>query len=170
MIDEPDTFYERESRSHRKREMLALQKLGEILVELTEAQLSKIPLDSTLAEAIAHARAITSHEGKRRQLQYIGKLMRHVDPLPIQHALEKLQLKNNLNKSHFHQVERWRDQLIAEGDIVLQKFLQQFPSSDAQRLRQLVRNAQKDAAENKNTGADRALFRYIRTLIENHGK
>lgn len=141
--------------------MTALQEIGEKLVDLPAAQLEKIPLDSTLADAIAAARAITSHEGRRRQLQYIGRLMRDVDPEPIQAALEKLELKSRQSKAHFHQVERWRDKLIAEDDDTLQEFLEQYPNADRQHLRQLVRNAKKVT-----TGADTELFRYLRKIIE----
>ncbi|MDR3490710.1 MAG: ribosome biogenesis factor YjgA [Gammaproteobacteria bacterium] len=154
------------SKSQRKRDMLALQKIGEILVSLSPSQLARIPLESDLADAVNAARNIKSHEGKRRQLQYIGKLMRHLDPAPIEAAIEKIQLKNHLNKSRFHQVERWRDRLIAEGDTLLEEFLQQFPQTETQELRQLVRNAQKEHEANKHGGADTALFRFLRDVIE----
>ncbi len=154
------------SKSQRKRDMLALQKIGEVLVTLSASQLAKVPLEPSLADAVNAARAIKSHEGKRRQLQYIGKLMRHLDPAPIQAAIDKIQLKNHLNKSRFHQVERWRDRFIAEGDVLLQEFLQQYPQTEIQELRQLVRNAQKEKEINKNGGAETALFRFLRDVIE----
>lgn len=152
---------ERPSKSHRKREMLALQKLGEILVELPISQLQKIPLNGQLADAIHTARSLTSHEAKRRQMQYIGRLMRDTDPKPIEEALAKVKVKDQQIKAQFHQVERWRDILIAEGDDQLQAFLGKFPETDRQQLRQLIRNAQQ-----KKKGADTELFRYLRHLIE----
>lgn len=152
---------ERPSKSHRKREMTALQKLGELLVELPEEQLKKIPLDEKLFDTITLARTITDFEGKRRQMQYIGKLMRNVDAKPIEEALTKLQLKHQHSTAQFHQTERWRDKLIAEGDPKTQEFIVLFPNADRQHLRQLVRNAQQ-----QKSGADTELFRYLRQVIE----
>lgn len=145
----------RESKTQRKNQMLALQKLGQALVELPSAQLALIPLDASLADAIAAARSIKSHEAKRRQLQYIGKLMREIDPLPIQTALDAVQFKNQKSKAKFHLVERWRDKLLAEGDVKLQEFMDQYPQADAQHIRQLLRQ-----------DAQTELFRYLRDLIE----
>jgi ribosome-associated protein len=165
-MHEPDKLPEENSKSERKRQMLALQKIGEILVELPAPQLAKIPLEERLADAIHLARGLTSHEGKRRQLQYIGRLMRNVDAAPIQEALAKIQLTDQYSKAKFHQVERWRDKLIAEDDATLQDFIQKFPQADAQQLRQLIRNAKKDLKESKKTGAETALFRFLRDAIE----
>jgi ribosome-associated protein len=148
------------SKSQRKRDMTALQKMGETLVRLPAAQLSKIPLEPVLAEAITQAQKLTSHEAIRRQMQYIGKLMRFVDPEPIQAALEKIESKSKQSKAHFHLIERWRDRLIVEDDAALQAFLEAFPESGRQHLRQLVRNAK------KRTSADTELFRYLRKMIE----
>ncbi len=161
-----DHSEERQSKSFRKRQMLALQKMGEILVALPEAQLKKIPLDDVLLQAIHAARGIKDHEGKRRQLQYIGKLMRHTDPEPIEAALEKIEGKHQQSKAQFHQIERWRDRLIKEGDVALQECMKQYPDIDSQYVRQLVRKAQHDIAKNKNTGGETELFRYLRGIIE----
>ncbi len=152
---------ERPSKSERKRQMTALQKLGEKLVNLSLDLLAKIPLDNTLKTALLDARKITSHEAKRRQLQYIGRLMRDIDSAPIEAALEDLESKSKLSKAKFHQMERWRDTLIAEEDDALQRFLEQYPHADRQQLRQLTRNAKKTLK-----GADTELFRYIRKIIE----
>ncbi len=149
------------SKSERKRQMLALQKLGEKLVNLSPDVLAKIPLDNTLKTAILEARTITKHEAKRRQLQYIGRLMRDTDPAAIEAAIDALESKSKLSKAKFHQMERWRDILIAEEDDAVQRFLEQYPSTDRQQLRQLVRNAKKPMK-----GADTELFRYIRKIIE----
>ena len=158
MKDNDDAPFE--SKSKRKRMMLALQKMGAALLDLTPAQLEKIPLEQVLVDAITAAKSIKTHEGKRRQLQYIGRLMREVDPVPIQAALEKLESKSRQSKADFHQIERWRDRLIAEDDQVIQSFLEQYPQTDRQHLRQLVRNAKKRA------NADTELFRYLRKMME----
>lgn len=154
-----DNLPQRESKSQRKRDMLALQDMGKRLVELPAAQLAKIPLEPPLAEAINEARLLTSHGAIRRQLQYIGKLMRNIDATPIQTALDNLDLNSQKSKAHFHQIERWRDKLIAEDDSTLQAFLDQHPDADRQRLRQLVRNAK------KSTKMDTELFRYLRSIL-----
>lgn len=159
--EQQDDLPQRDSKSKRKRDMIALQKMGEQLVNLPAAQLDKIPLDPVLADAIADARNINSREGKRRQLQYIGRLMRNADLEPIQSALDKLALKSGQSKAKLHQTERWRDQLIAEDDSALQAFLDQYPDVDRQKLRQLVRNAKKALR-----GADTELFRYLRQIID----
>ena len=148
------------SKSQRKRDMTALQKLGEALVGLPVAQLAKIPLDTTLRDAIMQAQELTAHGAIRRQLQYIGKLMRFVDPEPIQEALNQIESKSKRGKAQFHLIERWRDKLIAEDDSTIQVFLDQFPQTGRQHLRQLVRNAK------KRSNADTELFRYLRKIIE----
>ena len=154
------------SKSQRKREMIELQKIGEALVALPDNDLAKIPLEEKLADAIQAARSITNHEGKRRQMQYIGRIMRDVEAAPIREALDKLQGKNQQSTAQFHQVERWRTRLLAEGDSVLREFLNKYPDADHQRLRQLVRNAQKDQAAGKNSGASTELFRCLREVVE----
>ena len=154
------------SKSQRKRDMLALQKLGETLVNLSNAELAKIPLDSTLADAIAEARKITSHEGRRRQLQFIGKVMRHIDLTETQAALDKLLFKDQQSKVLFHQIERWRDRLIAEEDTTLHAFLEKFPNSDRQQLRQLVRKAKDEHKAEKNLGGEAKLFRFLREIMQ----
>ena len=148
------------SKSQRKRDMTALQKIGETLVNLPAAQLAKIPLETTLRDAILQARELTAHGAIRRQLQYIGKLMRFVDPEPIYKALDDVESKSKRSKAQFHLVERWRDKLIAEDDASIEDFLAQFPQTGRQHLRQLVRNAKKRSI------ADTELFRYLRMVIE----
>jgi ribosome-associated protein len=161
MIDDSqnDDSLDRPTKSALKRQMTALQKMGEILVELPEPQLKKIPLENPLLDAIMTARSLKSHEARRRQLQYIGKLMRNIDCEPIQTALDKVQNKNQQSKAQFHQIERWRDRLITEGDVALQKFLEQYPDADRQHLRQLMRKAQHLKGETE-------LFRYLRVVVE----
>src|SRR5688572_17728634 len=104
------------SKSQRKRDSADLQKLGELLVKLSETQLAKVPLEDPLRKEILFARTLKSHEAIRRQLQYIGKVMRHVDVSEIKIAIEKIQQSSNLSKAQFHLLERWRDKLINQGD------------------------------------------------------
>lgn len=166
MTNSDDEFSGRKNKSALKRQSAALQKIGEILVALPEPQLNKVPLDQQLLDAVNVARGLKSHEAIRRQLQYIGKIMRNIDAEPIQAALEKIEGTHQQNKARFHQMERWRDKLIAEGDVALQKFLEQYPDADSQHLRQLIRKSQLDQTNNKKTGGETELFRYLRDVIE----
>lgn len=157
----PNLPTEKPSKSQRKRDMIALQKLGEELVDLPLSQLKKFPLSEKLYEAIIEARSLNSHEAKRRQVQYIGRLMRDEDPKPIEDSLAKIQHRHQQDKVQFHKTERWRDKLIKEGDKALQEFLIHFNMTDDQHLRQLVHHA-----EEGKRGADTELFRYLRQIIE----
>lgn len=163
---EPVDVSERPSKSQRKKEMLALQHIGEVLVSLPPSELAQIPLPDSLADAVSEAQKIHDHEGKRRQLQYVGKLMRNVDAAPIEEALAKVQSKHQATKASFHHIEKWRDKLIAEGDVAVEEFIKKFPQCEAQPLRQLIRKVQADQKENKNSGAGTSLFRYLREVMD----
>lgn len=164
-MQEPDDFIEPESKTKRKQHSTALQELGELLVNLSAKQLAMIPLEPLLAQAIKDARVITSHSAKRRQLQFIGRLMRKTDVEPIQAQLAQFQQAASLNKTKQHQIELWRDKLISKGDKVLEEFLVKYPAVNSQEIRQLIRNAQKDQLTHKNSGASTELFRYIRDIV-----
>ncbi len=168
MIDDShnDNDPEQPTKSALKRQMTALQKMGEILVGLPAAQLNQIPLENPLLDAINTARTLKTHGAIRRQLQYIGKLMRNIDAESIQTALDKVQNKNQQSKAEFHQIERWRDKIISEGDSAIEKFIELHPETDRQHLRQLMRKAQKDVTQAKNTGGETELFRYLREITE----
>jgi ribosome-associated protein len=159
--DERELRVEKDSKSQRKKQMTALQDIGKILVELPAPQLARVPMDERLATAVHAAREIKSREGLRRQLQYIGRIMRNTDTAPLLTALDKVQTMGQLSKAKFHQVERWRDQMIAEGDAALENFLVKYPQADSQQIRQLIRKAQSDVKRNKNTGGSTALFRLL---------
>ncbi len=154
------------SRGKRKRDMLELQKIGESLLKLTEEQLAKIALPDNLIEALMHAKSLKSNEAKRRQLQYIGKIMRELDPESIKLALKRIQYIHEKTTERFHLVEEWREKLITHGDEILTTFLADYSQADRQQLRQLVRKAQHDRKTEKNTGAEKALFQYLRTVLE----
>lgn len=166
--DDYDTDFESQyiSKSQLKRDATALQKIGEELVKLREAQLDKIPLPDFLREAVDTARRITSHGARRRQLQYIGRLMREVDPAPIRQALDTLQGTGREAAAQFHRLERWREELITKGDAALGELLTEYPQADSQHLRQLIRNARREQEHGTPKGAGRALFRYLRELTE----
>lgn len=157
---------DQDSKSQRKRDMLALQKIGESLIKLTEEQLANVLMPDTLRAAIQHSKSLTSHEAKRRHLQYIGKLMREVDAEAIKHALQRIQAVRENNTAQFHYIEQWREKLISAGDDALTLFLKDHPENDRQQLRQLIRKAQQDRKSNKNTGAETALFKYLRITLK----
>lgn len=153
------------SKTQRKNAMLDLQKLGEALIALSESQLTQIPLEDVLLEAIRFARTLKTHESKRRQLQYIGKIMRKIDPEAIRAALKKIQYSKDQGVAQLHKIEEWRAQLISGGDEALHKLLQSYPQADRQYLRQLIRKAVRDHANDTNSGAETELFRYLRELL-----
>lgn len=150
------------SKSKVKRDMQALQKIGEVLVGLATTELAQIPLPDNLLDAVNAARALKTRESIRRQLQYIGKIMRNVDVEPIQDALSKLQLRHKRQTTQFHEVEAWRERLIVQGDDAIQEFMSHHAEADRQQLRQFVRKAQHDRKSGKDTGGDTELFRFLR--------
>lgn len=154
----------KKSKSQLKREMTALQEMGETLVKLSDRDLQRVPLDDDLKTEILKARSIQQREGRRRQLQYIGKLMRAIDCTPIEAALKKMAAGNRAEARQFHALEDLRDELIANNDNALENTLQIYPNADRQHLRQLIRNAQREQAANKPPASARKLFRYLREL------
>lgn len=153
------------SKSQRKREMHALQSLGEELVNLSKDQFEKITLTEELHDAVIEARNISQHGARKRQLQYIGKLMRSIDPEPIQQQLDTIKGQSTQAVQALHTIERWRDQLLESGDQALEKLLEQYPQTDRQYIRQLLRNARNEIKANKPPKSTRALFRYLRDII-----
>lgn len=163
---DPDFEPEQVTKSQLKRDATALQELGEELVKLREAQLKKIPLPDPLREAVDAARRITSHGAHKRQLQYIGRLMRNVDAEPIRQALEALKGTGREAAARFQRLEHWRERLVNDGDAALSELLDDYPQADSQHLRQLIRNTRREQEQGSPRGAGRALFRYLRELAE----
>lgn len=162
--DEPDDDDLLPSKSQIKREMHALQQLGERIVKLPAGQLAQIPLEGKLEEAITTARRIKSHEGLRRQMQYIGKLLREIDTDAIEQAFIEIESGRQADNRRFHEMEQWRDQLINEGPKSIEAVVNKYPSADRQHLRQLVMQANKEKKQNKPPASSRKLFRYLREL------
>jgi len=150
------------SKTRLKAEMLDLQLLGKKLTTLKPAQLAEVPMGEDLAHAIKESYNIRQREAKRRHLHYIGKLMRAEDTEAIQYAIDRFDSSSKRFAQEMHQLENWRDRLINQGKEALTEFIETHPSVNVQHLRQLVRNAQKDLSQNKNTGAAKKLFRFIR--------
>lgn len=157
------------SKSARKRQMAALQKLGESLLDLPSAPLAELPLSEKLREALALAKTLKQGEGRRRQLQYIGKLMRTEAAEPIAAALAGREDQDRLFRQRFQRLEQLRDNLLAAaGDLVLNEVLREHRELDAQQLRQLIRQGRKEAAEGRPPTAQRKLFRYLRDNLHDH--
>ena len=150
------------SKSEIKRDAEDLKQLGEKLVNLTKANLTKVPLDDSLKDAIELAQRLQK-EARRRQLQYIGKLLRSIDAEPIREALEKIE--NNQQQAMLHKLEILRDELVAKGDVALTDLLNEHPSADRQQLRNLIRAAQKEKEQNKPSKAYREIYQILKTLI-----
>lgn len=151
---------ERPSKSQRKREMTALQKLGEKLLDLSAAELARIDLPDALREAVAEAARIGSHEGRRRQLQYIGRLMRQVDPEPLRAAIEDATGASKQAVALMHRCERLRDALLAD-DAALTEVLAELPQADAQQLRATIRAARREHVEGRAPKHARQLYRWL---------
>src|SRR5512139_1643595 len=140
--DDDHPLYDGPSKSQRKRDSAALQDLGAELVNMPKSKLASIPLDDDLREAIALAQSIKAHGGRKRQILYIGKLLRGIDATPIKEAIARLDQTDAASVAHLHRLERWRERLLSEdGNDALTQLLGEFPTADSQRLRQLIRNA-----------------------------
>lgn len=153
------------SKSQKKRDADFLQKTGVKLVELSLAKLDTLPLTETLHKAILDAKTIKSHGAKRRQAQLIGKLMRAADFEAILAAYDNILQKESALTADFHEVEVWRERLIRDGKEALTEFIDAYQPEDVQQLRQLIKKAVDDVAKDRNTGAAKALFRYLRSSI-----
>jgi ribosome-associated protein len=160
----PDDYIK--SKSQVKREMHALQALGERIVDMNEKQLASIPLSEEMLDAIHIARKMPPKEARRRQIQYIGRLMREGNHEEIQAAVDKMQNRSDQYIHRQHQVERYRDLLIEGDKNTFQQLVTNCPEIDVQHLRQLVRAAQKEREENKPPVSARKLFTFIREQME----
>ncbi|MEG3110409.1 MULTISPECIES: ribosome biogenesis factor YjgA [Pantoea] len=153
------------SKSEIKRDAEELKRLGAELVDLGKNALDKIPLDERLRAEIELAGRIKK-EGRRRQLQLIGKIMRSMDVEPIRQALDKLKNRHNQQVALFHKLEALRDRMIEQGDDAMTDVIALYPHADRQQLRSMIRNAQKEKAANKPPKSARLIFQYLRELAE----
>lgn len=140
--------------------------LGERLTTLKPDTLNKLPLTDALRKALADAPKHTAHIARKRHIQFIGKLMRDQDIDDILMLLDQLDASTRQYNERFHNLERWRDRLIGGTDAVLETFFSEYPDTDRQHLRGLIRQAQHEAAQNKPPAATRKIFKYIRELDE----
>ena len=157
---------DRKSRTQKKNEDRALQKLGKELVGLSSEQLANIHVPEELFEAIMVGRKTKKRGAKRRQMQYIGRLMRNIDVKPVRNALENLRLGDLDKARRFHKIEKWRDAIMAGEEQVLEEILGACPNAQRQRLTQLARNALQDAQKGKGVKSSRMLFRYLKEIAD----
>lgn len=155
---------ERPSKTRRKKEMHELQVLGERLIDLSPEQLAQMALPEDLRDAVLEARRIPGREARRRHLQYIGRLMRGVDPAPIRDALEIAGGRSREQVARQHAIERWRERLLAE-DGALQEFAAGFAVREWQALRALVIEARRERREGRSPRRYRELYQAIKEIL-----
>ena len=153
------------SKTKLKAEADAQQAIGKKLITLSKEKLIKLDLPESLFDAVIEAKRLTANGAIRRQLQYLGRLMRDVDSTRIEEQLQAWDGKNVQENARFHTMERWRTRLITEPNA-LQEFLVQFPLADIQQFRTLIRNAQREELAQKAPKSSRELFKLIRELSE----
>lgn len=154
------------SKSQRKREAEAAQQLGKNILGLSQDAQDSMDLPEGLAKALNDARKIKKNAALKRQLQYIGKVMRSVDLEPIQEQYLKLTNHYDKDIKNLHNLENWRDKLLSEGDKALEALLIEAPNADRQHLRQLVRQSAKETKLKKPPKSAREIFKYLKTLFE----
>lgn len=158
--------YDRPSKSQLKRDMTALQKLGEELVSQPKDRVLRVPMPEDVRDAILECQKIKDHEGRRRQTQYVGKKMRTLEEdevAAIQKVLDSWKGASKSETAAMHALERRREKLLAD-DQALTDLLEKYPDVDAQHLRTLIRNARKEQAENKPPKAYREIFQLLKQL------
>lgn len=153
------------SKTKRKQQMHELQSLGAQLVELSPEQLASMRLPEDLSAAVLEARRIASREGRRRQLQYIGRLMRELDAEPVREQLARWSGQSREQAARHQVLERWRERLLAD-DGLLTEYAQEHQGADLQALRALIRNARRESIEHRPPRAYRELFRVLRECEE----
>lgn len=164
--DEFEQQYDHPSKSQLKREMTALQKLGEELVSQPKDRVMRVPMPEDVREAILECQKIKDHEGRRRQMQYVGKKMRGLEEeevAAIQKVIDSWKGASKAETAAMHALERWREKLLAD-DKALTELMQQHQEVDAQQLRVLIRNARKEQAESKPPKAYREIFQVLKQL------
>ena len=154
------------SKSQRRRDALEVKSLASRLIGLSPALLAQVPLDEPSRAAIGEARRIRSNVARKRQLQFVAKLLRRGDPDPIWQALEAIGADARQLSGRQHRAEAWRDRLVETGDSAISELLRQRQDVDAQPLRQLIRKAHQEAGAGKPPAAARALFRLLREMDE----
>ncbi len=157
------------SKTRRKREARNLQDVGAALVELSEEQLKRLGLPENLFDAVLACKDITKHEARRRQIQYIGRIMRDVDSAPIAEQLRAIESPSKRDTALLHLGEKWRQSMIEDAEAIA-RFAREFPHADQDHLRNLVRGAQEEKRASKPPKKFRELFHAVNDLIQDHAR
>jgi ribosome-associated protein len=157
------------SKTRRKKQMHALQDLGARLVALSAEELARIDLPETLREAVEDARRFTRHEARRRQMQYIGRIMRGIDSGPIAEQVAALKAPSKRQTALFHVAERWRQELLDDG-TALERFMKEFPEADPDRLRTMVEEAREEKRAARAPRRFRELFHALSAIVQDHAR
>jgi ribosome-associated protein len=163
--DEPETEEQRLSKSARKREAASLQELGVQLSALPDQEIKALGLPDSLFVALRDLRRLPSHGAQVRQRQYIGKLMRSIDPEPVLAKLAERKQRHDMEIRHFQQIERWRDRLLSEPAAGVEELQQAFPDIDKAALLKLLDKAERERAEQRSPVGARELFAFLRQLL-----
>lgn len=157
------------SKTRRKRDAHDLQDLGKALVKLSKEQLARIDMPESLREAISECRRFTRHEAIRRQMQYIGRIMRDIDAAPIAGQLAQIEAPSKRQTAVFHVAERWRDELVQQPDAVA-RFVKEFPQADPDKLRELAQKAREEKRTSRPPKRYRELFHVLNALLQDHAR
>lgn len=160
-VDE-DGLAIRPNKTQLKRELAELQKLVMEIIALGEGERARLDLDAKFLAGVQRASAMKASSGRNREIKYLTKLLQKQNLQQIQSWFNTRNSKHSEENRHFHALEKWRDRLIAEGDVALQQYLQQYPQTDRQQIRALIRSAVKERNTGKPVGAGRKLFRILR--------
>jgi ribosome-associated protein len=163
--DSGETEEQRLSKSARKREAASLQELGVQLSTLPDQEIKALELPDNLFVALRDLRRLPSHGAQVRQRQYIGKLMRNIDPEPVLAKLAERKQRHDLEIRHFQQIERWRDRLLSDPAGAAQELLQEYPQADRAVLMKLLDKAERERAEQRSPVGARELFAFLRQLL-----
>jgi ribosome-associated protein len=155
---------QRLSKSARKREAASLQELGVKLSTLPDQEIKALGLPENLFVALRDLRRLPSHGAQVRQRQYIGKLMRGIDPEPVLAKLAERKQRHDVEIRHFQQIEKWRDRLLSEPQIALEELLEEFPKADRSTLEKLLEKAERERLEQRSPAGARELFAFLRQL------
>ena len=157
------------SKTRRKKEMTGLQDVGSELVALSAEQLARIEMPQELRDAIEDARRFTRHEARRRQMQYIGRIMRDIDAAPIIEQLAAITAPSKRQTALFHVAERWRQDLLADP-TTLERFVKEFPEADPQRIQALVDEARAEKRGARSPRRFRELFHMLSAIVQGHAR
>jgi ribosome-associated protein len=163
--DSGETEEQRQSKSARKREAASLQDLGVKLSALPDQEIKALGLPDGLFVALRDLRRLPSHGAQVRQRQYIGKLMRDIDPEPVLAKLAERKQRHDLEIRHFQQIERWRDQLLSEPGTAIDELLAEYPKADRATLAKLLEKAERERLEQRSPVGARELFAFLRQLL-----